>query len=358
MQTRAVIHIKLDALFIDVETAGRPSLAGRPVVVGGSGDAAARGVVSAVSGEARSAGVRPGMELRAARKLCPGAEFLPVDLAACEAASGRFMEILGGYGPLVESFGLDEAFVEVKVAGGGGGEENFDSAVAIAREIKARVKRDLGLGASLGVGPNKLLALLASGMKGPGGGGGGGGFFVIRAGEAAGVLRDLPVGRLPGVGPGTAARLRELGAPTIGELARIPYLHLERNFGPDRARTLFDQARGIDTSPVVPFLESGFVGREATFDRPAGDAYIIKETLFALSEDVTARLKAGGLRAGTVAIKVGFRDLKTITKSMDLASVTDSMNDIWGAASRLLEGTDLTGRITLVGVKAGGLEGR
>ena len=350
MQTRAVIHIKLDALFLDVERAARPSLAGRPVVVGGSGGAASRGVVAAASEEARSAGVRPGMELRAARKLCPGAEFLPVDLAACEAASGRFMEMLRGYGPLVESFGLDEAFVEVRAAGG---EDNFDSAVAIAREIKVRVKRDLGLGVSLGVGPNKLLALLAGGMKGPGGG-----FFVIRPHEVEGVIRDLPVGRLPGVGPGTAARLRELGASTIGELARLPRRHLERNFGADRARTLFEQARGRDTSPVVPFLEPGSVGREVTFDRPARDSYILKETLFALAEDVTARLKAGGLRAGSVAIKVVFSDLRAVTAAAGLEPVTDSMNDIWGAASRLLEGADLAGRITLVGVKAGDLEER
>lgn len=348
MDFRAVIHIDLDAFFASVEVKKRPELKGRPVIVGGSGDPASRGVVSAASYEARKYGVHSGMALKKAARLCPGAVFLPVDFASYERESERFMEILMSVSPTVESFGFDEAFVDVTEIV----KEDFDAAVTLANEIKARVKRELGLGSSAGVAQNKLLAKVASELRKPGG------TFAIRTGDEAEVLRNLPVRRLPGVGPRTEAKLNRLGVRTIGELSGLPRQHLEAKFGPNLGRTLYEHSRGVDASPVVPFHEPGSMSREVTFDEDTGDVYIIKETLYALTEDVMARLKSSGYRARTVTIKVRYSDFKTLTRSTTLEASTDSLNDIWGSVLGLLEGIDFPKKIRLVGVKASNLEKR
>ncbi len=349
MKRRAVIHIDLDAFFVSVEIKRRPELAGRPVIVGGSGDPEKRGVVSAASYEARRYGISSGMPLRRAKRLCPEAVFLPVDFEAYERESERFMEILRGYGAPVESFGLDEAFIEVTA---GPEEDPFPPAVRMAADMKRRVKERLGLSSSVGVAPNKLLSKLASGMKKPDG------FFVIKERDVERVLRDLPVRRLWGVGPKTEKRLGELGIKTVGELARVPLGHLERNFGPVFGRMLHDHARGVDDSPVVPFHEPNSMSREVTFEEDTGDFYIIKETLYELTKEVAGRLKNERYRARTVSIKVRFSDFQTITRSKTLDTVTDSLNDIWYAALGLLESVDMSKKVRLVGVKVSNLEKR
>src|SRR3972149_1510726 len=150
MPTRSIIHIDMDAFFASVELKKRPELKGKPIIVGGDGDPAKRGVVSAASYEARKFGVRSGMPLRTAYKRCPNAVFLSVDFEAYEKESDKFMAILQGYTPLVESFGLDEAFMDVT--------ENPKGALDIAREVKRRIKAELGLTVSVGIASNKLLA--------------------------------------------------------------------------------------------------------------------------------------------------------------------------------------------------------
>src|SRR3972149_1098725 len=278
MHKRAVVHIDLDAFFASVELKKRPELKGKPVIVGGAGDPAKRGVVSAASYEARTYGVTSGMPLKTAKKLCPDGVFLPVDFESYEKESERFMAILREYSPLVESFGLDEAFLEIEPRGPGQGQEQeqeqdlFPGAIAAARELKWRVRKELDLTASVGVGPNKLLAKMATEMKKPDG------FFYIKERDAERILRNLPARRLPGVGPKTEARLKDLGINTVGELARTPLPRLERNFGPNIGKTLHEHSLGIDTSPVVPFYEPDSMSRELTFEEDTGDAHLIKET--------------------------------------------------------------------------------
>ena len=286
------------------------------------------------------------MTLRQAKKLCAEALFYPADLLSYEQASGKFMAILGDYSPLVESFGLDEAFVEVL---SDKGKDPFPAALSMSNEIKSRVKRELGLTASVGVGPNKLIAKMCSEAKRPDG------FFALEEAEVEKFLRDLPVGSLCGVGARAAQRLGELGIKTVAELARTPVSHLERNFGPIIGRGLHEHSRGIDESPVVPFSEPDSLWREVTFDEDAADPYILKETLYALTEDVTARLKASWDKALTVTIKVRFNNFMTLTRSGSMQEATDSMNDIWGMTSKLLEGVDLPRPVRLVGVKLSGL---
>lgn len=346
MPARAVIHVELDSFIVSIEAKRKPELKGQAFAVGADGDPAKRGAVLAASTEAKNKGVRAGMTLRQAKKLCPEAVFLPADILLYEQASGKFMSILADYSPLVESFGLDEAFVEALSEKG---KDPFPAALAMSTEIKSRVKRELGLTASAGVGPNKLIAKICSEAKRPDG------FFALEEAEVEKFLRDLPVKSLPGAGAKNSRRLGELGIKTIGELARTPLGHLERNFGQIVGRGLHEHSRGLDTSPVVPFFEPDSIWREVTFDEDAADPYILKETLYALTEDVTARLKASRDKAGRVAIKVRFNNFMTLTRSGELSEATDSMNGIWGMASKLLEGVDLPRPVRLVGVKLSGL---
>lgn len=346
MAPRAVIHIDLDAFFASVELKKEPGLKGRPVVVGADGDPKKRGVVSAASYEARKYGVHSGMPLKKAFALCPGAAFLPVDFESYEKESERFMALLRDYSPLVESFGLDEAFIEVAPDAGA---DPFPNALKIAGEIKERIRKELKLTASVGVGPNKLMAKMACDMSKPDG------FRVVCEKEVEKTLRDLPVIALWGVGRKTERRLHDLGIKTIGELARTPVQHLERNFGPNIGATLHEHARGIDASPVVPFHEPESLSREVTFEEDTGDIYIIKETLYALTEDVAARLKETDHKAKTVTIKIRYSDFKTITRATTFDAATDSLNDIWPAALKLLEAVEFPKAVRLVGVKVSGL---
>jgi DNA polymerase-4 len=334
MPERFVMYVDMDAFFASVELKRRPELRGKPVIVGGAGDPEKRGVVSAASYEARRYGVTSGMPLRTAYRLCPGAVFLPVDFEKYEEVSGEFMDILYSFTPVVESFGLDEAFIEVGEVGEVGvekGTDPFEKAINMARDIKKRVNEVLGLTCSVGIAPNKLLSKLASEMKKPDG------LFVIREKDIESTLKDLPVRRLWGVGPRKEKRLKYLGINTVGELASVPRLHLESNFGTVFGRTLYEHSRGIDESPVVPFHETGSISREVTFDEDTGDTYLLKETLYELAKDVVGRLRQAGYKARTVTIKVRYSNFETITRSRTLAEPTDSMNDIWTCALGLFK---------------------
>ena len=346
MPARAVINVDLDDFFVSVEQKRKPEIKNRPIIVGADGDPSKRGAVLAASFDARSLGVISGMPLRSAYRLCPQAVFLPVDFEAYEKYSDRFMDILRDYSPLVESFGLDEGFVEIAPAKG---EDPFHAAARIAGEIKSRIEKELGLTPSVGVGPNKLLAKTACELGKPGG------FFMIYEKDIGAVLRELPVRKLPGVGAKTEKRLKDLGASTVGELSRLPLRHLERNFGPDLGKTLFEHSRGIDLSPVVAFRETGSICREVTFDIDAADLHIIKEIVYGLSKDLAARLKGMGCKGITVSIKVRYENFRTDVFSASLSAPTDSLNDVWVAAAGLLESVESTRMVRLVGVKVAGL---
>jgi len=280
--------------------------------------------------------------LKKAARMCPGAAFLPVDIAAYEAASERFMALVREYGPLVESFGLDEVFIEPVLTAATA--DPMAAGVEIAREIRSRAGRELGLAASAGVGPNKLLARMACERAKPDG------LAVISAVDMDTLLGPLPIARLWGVSRRIETRLMELGLRTIGEVARTPVEHLVRNFGAAEGRTLHEHARGVDNSPVVPFAGPPAVSREVTFEAPLKDARLVRETLFALTEDVVARLKGGGKAASAVAIKVRFSDFETVTRSAGFDETTASPNTVRAAVGRLMDGVDTAKAVLLVGV--------
>ncbi len=339
MPDPTILHVDLDAFFAAVEQRDRPELRGRPVVVGGGGPND-RGVVSAASYEARVFGIRSAMPLRTAAALCPDAVFLPVDGRKYDQVSGEVMAILRRFTPLVEPVSIDEAFLDVT-----GSRALFGDGGAIARRIKEAVRSEVSLTASVGVGPTKLVAKVASDLRKPDG------LVVVEPGTEAAFLEPLPISRLWGVGPATAAVLREYGVATIGDLARLPEDVLVRRFGPHGA-ALHDRAVGRDADPVAGRDPAKSIGHEHTFDHDTSDRETLERTLLAMAEGVSARLRGAGLRARTVTVKVRDSSFRTITRQRTLEEPTDLTEPIWRAALMLAE-PELRGiRVRLIGVTA------
>src|SRR5688572_12062534 len=233
---RTILHVDLDAFFAAVEQRDRPELRGRPVIVGG--EPGGRGVVSAASYEARVFGVHSAMSLQEASRRCPDGVFLPVDGRRYQQASRDVMAILRQFTPLVEPISIDEAFLDVT-----GSRALLGDGEAIARQIKAAVRAEVGLTASVGVASTKLVAKIASDLRKPDG------LVVVEPGSETAFLAPLPISRLWGVGHKTAVQLADYGVRTIGDLAVLPVDTVVRRFGKHGA-SLIDRARGIDADPV------------------------------------------------------------------------------------------------------------
>jgi DNA polymerase-4 len=337
--TRTILHVDLDAFFAAVEQRDRPELRGRPVVVGGGGPND-RGVVSAASYEARKFGVRSAMPLRTAAALCPDAVLVPVDGAKYGTVSRDVMAILRRYTPQVEPISIDEAFLDVT-----GSARLFGDGATIARAIKDAIRSELALTASVGVGTTKLVAKIASDLRKPDG------LVVVPAGGEAIFLAPLTISRLWGVGEQTAAALSEYGVATIGDLARLPADLLVRRFGKHGA-ALGERARGVDDEPVSGGAAAKSVGHEHTFDVDTADTETIERTLLAMADGVAGRLRAAGLRAGTVAVKIRDSRFRTITRQRTLPERTDMTEPIWQAALELARPETRGMRVRLLGVTA------
>jgi len=343
--SRKIIHIDMDAFYASVEQMDHPELKGRPVIVGGSVEA--RGVVSAASYEARAFGVRSAMPTRTALKLCPEAVFIPCRFDRYEEVSHQIFEIFRSYTPLVEPLSLDEAFLDVT-----GSVSTFDDAVTLARETKGRIRKEVGLVASVGVAPNKFLAKIASDLKKPDG------FFVIRPGDEKKVLEDLPIRFIWGVGEVTERALRSLGLKRIGQIRSFPRERLEQELG-SYARTLLELSLGIDESEVIPEREAKSIGSEETFPRDIREKEILKKHLQRLCEEVSGRLREANLQARTVHIKVRFSNFRTITRSRTLKAPTDLFEVIWQSAKGLLEEkVRLNLAVRLIGVSVSNLSSK
>ncbi len=336
-----ILHVDLDAFFAAVEQRDRPELRGRPVIVGG--DSRARGVVSTASYEARAFGVHSAMPLRTAAGLCPDGVFLPVDGAKYRRESRRVMEILGRYTPLVEQVSIDEAFLDVA-----GSEKLFGPPAEIARRLKAEVRDETGLTVSVGAATTKLVAKVASDLRKPDG------LVVVAPGTEAAFLAPLAIRCLWGVGEQTRLILAEHGVRTIGDLAALPLDVLVRRLGAHGA-ALHDRARGIDPSPVTPETAAKSVSHEHTFDVDTADPEVIERTLLALAEGVAARLRAGGVRASTVQVKVRDSAFHTSTRQRTLPEPTDLADPIFRTALDLARPEVRGRRVRLLGVGAHGL---
>ena len=337
-----ILHVDLDAFYASVESLKDPSLAGKPVVVGGAGT---RGVVMSASYEARGFGIRSAMPAVRARRLCPDAIFVPPDFESYKAHSNRFREILLAVTPLVEPISLDEAFLDVS-----GALLLFGEPEAIARKVRREVQDGIGVRCSVGVAPTKLVAKLASAGAKPDG------MVVVRADDVDTYLDPLPVRALWGVGEKTAETLGRLGVRTVGDLGRTPVGVLARLMGEQHAQDLRDLARGVDDRTVVPYEAPKSVSHEETFDRDLDDQRELLREVLSLSQRVAARLREDGFRARTVTLKIRLANFTTLTRSRTLASASDVAADLYQVVGELFAA--LPGarrRVRLLGVAATGL---
>lgn len=332
----------MDAFFAAVEQKRHPELIGKPVVIGGEGDPTRRGVVSTASYEARKFGVHSAMPLKTAYKLCPQAVFLPVDYREYSRVSEIIKHILREFSPLMEDVGIDEAFLDISEIDRPAGE--------IASEIKKRIGEGTGLTCSIGIGPNKLIAKIASDMQKPDA------LTIIYEADIQSRLWPLSVRKLWGVGPKTEAHLKSVGIETIGQLAALPLETLIETFGNSYGNFLYESSRGIDDAPLVTHWEPKSASRETTFQRDTDNWQVIAKNLADLSREVVDDLKKSGYRGKNVTVKVRFSDFETVTRAKTLSAASDSLESIRRAAFECLGRVELKKRVRLVGVRVGKLE--
>ena len=329
---RCILHIDLDAFFVSVEQALAPELVDKPVVVGGRPDR--RGVVASASYEARVFGIRAGMPLTQAYRLCPQTIFLQGSFPAYRDASERFMTILADFSPCLEPAGLDEAYLDVT------GCELFGTPYQIASRIKERVKKELKLIASVGMASCKVVAKIASDLGKPDG------LVEVAAGQEKDFLAPLPVASLPGVGKKTEQVLKTMGIKTIGQLAVLPLEVVKNRFG-SFGLMIHHHANGIDNREVEAPGEAKSISRETTFAQDTADKVFLQAMLRYLCERVGAELRQETKHARTITLKLRYSDFETITRRFSSKEAIDADELIFAGAVKLLEQA-LAGKRTLV----------
>src|SRR6267143_2179756 len=317
MPGRKIIHIDMDAFYASVEQRDDPQLRGKPVVVAWRGN---RSVVCAASYEARKFGVRSAMPSVRAERLCPNATFLPPDFPRYRAVSRRVRDIFKRHTDLIEPLSLDEAYLDVSE-----NKMGLPTATQVARTIRDQIRTELNLTASAGVAPNKFLAKIASDWKKPDG------IFVIQPEEVDSFLLPLPVGRLPGVGKVTEEKLKGFNVQTIADWRRIDLPALESHFGRYVVR-VYELARGIDTSKVVPYRPTQSISAEDTFEQ---DVLLteMEPMIRKLAAHTWAASRKESRIARTVVVKLKTSDFKILTRSQTPGSPPSSCEESRGNAS-------------------------
>ncbi|HYP46057.1 MAG TPA: DNA polymerase IV [Propionibacteriaceae bacterium] len=342
----SVLHLDLDAFFAAVEQRDKPSLRGKPVVVGGVG---ARGVVATASYEARVFGVRSAMPAHEARRRCPHAAFLAGRFDAYREASGQVMGVLRALSPLVEPLSMDEAFVDLLAADR---DPDFSTSalLGLVGELKAEVAAVTGgLTASVGVGSSKFIAKVATELNKPDG------VYVVEPGTEVELLRPMPVQVIPGVGPVTLEKLRRIGIATVADLQRVGLHELVQVVGKALGQDLVELASARDDRPIEPEREAKSISVEDTFDTDVADLRRLAPIVERDAHQVAGRLRAAALFARTVTVKVRMHDFATHTRSRTLLSATDRPDVITQIAQALLAGLDISDGVRLVGVGVTGL---
>ena len=336
MGTRKIIHVDMDAFYASVEQRDDPQLRGKPVIVAWRGN---RSVVCAASYEARSFGVRSAMPAMRAERLCPAAIFLAPDFTRYRAVSHSVREIFKRHTDLIEPLSLDEAYLDVTESKTG-----LPTATLVARTIREQILQELNLTASAGIAPNKFLSKLASDWRKPDG------LFVIKPDDVDAFLLPLPVRRLPGVGKVTGEKLAKLGVESVGDLRKLDLLALEQDFGRYGLR-LYELARGIDESEVIPDRPTQSISVEDTFehDVPLSET----ETMIRrLAEKLWSTSRKESRIARTVVLKLKTSEFKILTRSHTQGSAPSSCEELTVIALKLRDRVDLgpKQRYRLVGV--------
>lgn len=322
MATMTILHVDMDAFYASVEQRDRPELRGQPVIVGGI---EGRGVVCAASYEARKFGVHSAMPVTTARRLCPRGNYLPVRMRHYAEISRQFREIFFSFTPLVEPLSLDEAFLDVH-----GCEGLFGTAPEIAIQVKARIKAETDLTASVGVAPNKFLAKLASDHGKPDG------MVIVPPDSVNEFLAPLPVGRIWGVGAKAEKRIHSLGIRTIGQLSAMPEQTLADTFG-EAGRHIWQLAHGRDERSVIPDREAKSMSTETTFVQDIDDRDMLRACLLELVDHLAGRLRQQHLHAAAIELKIRSSDFHTWSRSQVLDEPTNSTDALWHSAAKLFE---------------------
>jgi DNA polymerase-4 len=333
-----ILLIDMDAFFASVEQAHHPRLRGRPVIV--CGDPSRRGVVTAASYEARPFGVRAGMPLAEARRLCPGAEYVEGNPDKYVALSVRLLDLYLGFSPDIEPFSVDEAFLGLARG------TTLERAGEVAREIQLAIDLRFGLGASIGVGPNKLVAKMASGVKKP---------LGLTLMDEEGFRAEFwpeDVQTMWGVGEKLAARMRSLGIQTVGDLAHAPIPALKGAFGIIGPQ-LREAAWGKDDTPLVPChrpAAAKSMGHEVTLPEDSADAAFLEGTLLRLSDQVMRRMRSEGYAGRVVTVKLRNRKFETVLRQRALGSHTREARRVFEVARDLWSENWDGGALRLIGV--------
>jgi DNA polymerase-4 len=338
---RWIVHVDMDAFYAAIEQHDHPEFAGKPVIVGGL---SSRGVVATASYEARRFGVRSAMPMTEARRRCPEGIFLSGNHDRYREVSKQIMTVLADFSPLVEPLSLDEAFLDVS-----GMERLYPDLTSLAQNIKTRIRKEVGLTASVGVAANKFLAKLASDLNKPDG------LLLIEPDQAKALLAPMTVTKVWGVGAATMQVLQQLGITTIGELAEADLALLVKHCG-NSAYTLQALANGQDDRPVIPEKPPQSVGKELTFMADLYAADEIQAQLLSLAEKVGWRLRCLGYSGRTITLKVRYGSFKTITRSRTIADSTNFDEVIYQIAGELFKACNSKEGIRLLGITVSNLQ--
>ncbi len=356
---RVILHLDMDAFFASVEQRDFPELRGKPVLVGGGrGGEGKRGVVTTASYEARVFGCRSAMPMAQARRLCPQAIVQPVRMDVYSQASDLVMDIVRELSPLVQPVSIDEAFAELSgvlhlhgCPPGATEAKQFEVGKKIAREIKALVRKRLNLPCSVGLGPNRSLAKIASDMGKPDG------LAVIEQSRAIEILGPMKVGVLYTLGPKTQAILEARGVRTVADLRKMGQAAIEREFG-ESGRFWWDLAHGRDEREVHAERDDAkSISKERTFSEDVGDPVRLHQVLASQVEDSARRLRAEGLKSRRVTLKLRLGDFSTFTRSRTLDEATDQTKELLAAARSIFDDwlAEKRGAVRLVGAGLGEL---
>lgn len=340
----SVLHLDLDAFFAAVEQRDKPSLRGKPVIVGGVGQ---RGVVSTASYEARVFGVRSAMPMHEARRRCPHAAFLSGRFGAYRQASGIVMGLLRELSPLVEPLSLDEAFVDLAV-----GDRSLapEAVLAEVATLGARLTEATGgLTASVGVGSSKFIAKVASELAKPDG------VRLVAPGTEVETIAPLPARAIPGIGPVTMEKLARLGVATVADLQRLSSRELVRELGRSQGEWIGALAFARDDRPVEPDRETKSISVEDTFETDVTDREALHAVIARDAASVARRLSAAHLFARTITLKARYPDFTTLSRSRTLDGATDDAAVITLVARALLDQVELLRGVRLLGVGVAGL---
>ena len=337
MVERRIVHVDMDAFFAAIEQRDNPALRGKPVIIGADPKGGrGRGVVSTCSYEARKFGVRSAMPISEAWRRCPQGVYVQPDFHKYKKASGQIREVFYEFTPDLEQVSIDEAFLDITHSA-----HLFGGPLETCRRIKARVKEVTGLTCSVGLAPTKMASKIASDLKKPDG------LVEVRPDGLTAFLAPLDISELWGLGPKTAEALRARGINTVGELAAA---------GPEEFGSLVQLAQGLDPREVSEDSETKSVGNEITFEKDTADEREIKESLLALADKVSSRLREGGLKGRTVTLKLRLEGFETYTRARTLTLATNYADliagEIMGLYSAFQKGRR---KVRLLGVKVSGL---